>query len=210
MAVSDPRPVSPPPLTREPRLADPPPVGVPVPQDPLPVPKIEVPEEPMRPLDMQLRLPPHRNKVERVADHTTGIFDDVKEWVELRIKIVRSEIETLIDSRVMALRGQIMFFAAAGLTGLYFLITLAIVIGALAGGRYWIGFLVVNLILAAGTWWAKRTFAPGKMRVERSKATGQIKVSHEDTPAQKEAKDKGEPEPEPGKLNASSKPSAQA
>lgn len=164
----------------------------------------------MHPLETRLRLPAHRNKVERVADHTTGIFDDVKEWVELRIKIVRSEIEALIDGRILALRGQLIFGVAAGITALYFLVTLAVIIGALSGGRYWIGFLVVNLILAGATWWAKRTFAPGKMRVERSKATGQVKISHEETPAQHEAKQKGEPVPKPGELNESSRPSAQA
>ena len=227
MAVPDPRPVSPAAPLREPApldapppvaghaLVDPPPVGVPLPGDPLPVapslvPRAEPFEEPMRPLDTQLRLPAHRNKVERVADHTTGVVDDVKEWVELRIKLVRAELEMLIDTRVLALRGTIMFYGAAALAGLYFLVTLAVIIGAIFGGRYWIGFLVVNLILAGGAWWAKREFAPGAMHVERSKATGQIKVSHEDTPAQKEAKDKGEPEPEPGELNESSKPNAEA
>ncbi len=222
MAAPDPRPVSssphdpaplggPAPVGAPP--VEPPPVGVPLARDPLPVapplvPRTEPFEEPMHPLETRLRLPAHRNKVERVADHTTGLYDDIKEWVELRIKIVRSELEMLIDTRVLALRGTIMFYGAAALAGLYFLVTLAVIIGAIFGGRYWIGFLTVNLILAGAAWWAKRKFAPGAMHVERSKATGQIKISHEDTPAQKEAKEKGEPEPEPGELNESSRPTA--
>lgn len=155
------------------------------------------------PIEERFRLPAHRNKVERVADHTQGLFDDVTEWVELRVQLVKSEIEALIDSRVGAMRGLLVFGVTAALTGLYFLVTLAVIIGALTGGRYWIGFLIVNVILLGITFWVKREFAPGKMRVERSKATGTLKVSHEDTPAQREAKDKGEPIPHAGEKTSS-------
>lgn len=155
------------------------------------------------PVEERFRLPAHRNKIERVADHTQGLFDDVTEWVELRIQLVKSEVEALIDSRVGAMRGLLVFGVTAALTGLYALVTLAVVIGALTGGRYWIGFLVVNLILVAVTFWVKREFAPGKMRVERSKATGTLKVSHEDTPAQRDAKKKGEPIPSAGEKTSS-------
>ena len=152
--------------------------------------------------DVMHQLPAHRNKAERVTDHAKGLVDDVKEWVDLRIELVRGEIEAFVDNRVGQMRGLIVFGVAAALTGLYALITLAIVIGALTGGRYWIGFLVVNLILAAGTFWVKRKFAPGKMRVEHSKATGQLKISHEETPAQSEAKKEGREKPEHGELKA--------
>ena len=155
------------------------------------------------PIEEKFRLPAHRNKFERVSDHASGLVDDVTEWVELRVQLVKSEIEALIDSRVGAMRGLLVFGVTAALTGLYFLVTLAVIIGALTGGRYWIGFLVVNLILVAVTWWVKREFAPGKMRVERSKATGTLKVSHEDTPAQREAKDKGAPVPKAGEKTSS-------
>lgn len=193
MPASNSRVVTPPDTVRPALPTDPPPADVPVPAG----------MATGVPVEERFRLPAHRNKVERVADHTQGLFDDVTEWVELRIQLVRSEIEALIDSRVGAMRGLLVFGVTAALTGLYALVTLAIVIGALTGGRYWIGFLVVNLILVAVTFWVKREFAPGKMRVERSKATGTLKVSHEDTPAQREAKDKGEPVPEAGEKTSS-------
>ncbi len=155
------------------------------------------------PVDERFRLPAHRNKFERVTDHTQGLLDDVTEWVELRVQLVKSEVEALIDSRVGAMRGLLIFGVTAAITGLFALVTLAIGLGALFGGRYWIGFLVVNLILVAVTLWVKREFAPGKMRVERSKATGTLKVSHDETPAQREAKEKGEPVPEAGDKTSS-------
>ena len=155
------------------------------------------------PIEERFRLPAHRNKVERVVDHTHGLVDDITEWVELRVKLVKSEIEALIDSRVGAMRGLLVFGVTAALTGLYALVTLAVIIGALTGGRYWIGFLVVNLILVAVTLFVKREFAPGKMRIERSKATGTLKVSHDETPAQREAKEKGQPVPNAGEKTSS-------
>lgn len=165
---------------------------------------------PVVPVEERFRLPAHRNKIERVVDHTHGLVEDVTEWVELRIQLVKSEIEALIDSRVGAMRGLIVFGVAAALTGLYALITLALLVGWLFSLALestllaaFLGFLLVNLILVAVTLWVKREFAPGKMRVERSKATGTLKVSHDETPAQREAKEKGEPVPDAGEKTSS-------
>ena len=62
----DPVMADPPPLV-DPLMVEPPPVGQSPPR-PAPLPP-ELAEEPMRPLETRLRLPAHRNKVERVADH---------------------------------------------------------------------------------------------------------------------------------------------
>lgn len=163
------------------------------------------------PIEERFRLPEHRNKIERVVDHTQGLVEDVTEWVELRIQLVKSEVEALIDSRVGAMRGLLVFGITAALTGLYALITFALLFGWVLSLVFdistllavFLGFLLINLILVVATLWVKREFAPGKMRVERSKATGTLKVSHEDTPAQREAKEKGGAVPEPGEKTSS-------
>lgn len=196
MASPDPRSVTSPPVVE---LPEEPPRVTPVPP-PRTAPVMTAP--PMAVEDVVHQLPPHRNKVERVADHATGLVDDVKEWVDLRIELVRGEIEAFIDSRVGALRGLVVVGIAAAITGMFALVTLGLGLGALFGRRYWLGFLVLTLLLALGTWLAKRTFAPGKMRIEHSKATGQLKISHEETPAQHEAKKKGRPQPDEGELRA--------
>ena len=163
-------------------------------------PALPDPERPPAPVSH--RLPEHKGKLARITDDLGGLSEDLREWVELKVQLVRSEIEAFIDSRVGALRGLAVFGIAAAITALFGLVTLAVGLGALFGGRYWLGFLIVNLILAIGTWIVKREFAPGKMHVERSKATGTLKISHDKTPAQKEAEQKGEPVPEQGELKA--------
>ncbi len=194
MATLDPPPVTAPPHDRR---------SPPLPDAPPPVQPPPVPVPPVAPIiDQAHQLPAHRNKVGRVTDHAKGLVDDVKEWVEIRVELVRGEIEALIDSRVGALRGLIIVGVMAGITGLFALATLGLGLGALFGRRYWLGFLVVSLILALATWLAKRKFAPGKMRIEHSKSTGQLKISHDETPAQHEAKVEGRPMPKKGALHA--------
>jgi hypothetical protein len=173
---------------------------------PAPIYEPAIPDPAVPPAPVERRLPVHRNKAERVTEHLAGLSEDLREWVELRIRLVKAEVETLIDSRVGAMRGLLVFGVTASITGLFALVTLAIGLGALFGGRYWLGFLLVNLVLLIVTLVVKRKFAPGKLRMERSKATGTLKVSHEKTPAQNEAEKKGKPVPDQGELKPSVSP----
>jgi hypothetical protein len=137
------------------------------------------------------RLPAHRNKAERVTDHLAGLSEDLREWVELRIQLIRKEIEEKIEGRLSTVKGIVAVGVVAAITALFALVTLAVGIGALAGGRYWLGFLVVTLLLAVVTYVLKRTMAPGAIHIEREKSTGKIKVSHDETPAEHEQKRNG-------------------
>lgn len=97
-------------------------------------------------------LPPHRDKLERVTDHVAAISADLREWVELRIALVKRQVEGVVgimervqhlaEAAKLAVPGVILI-----LIGLMFLlVTLALGIGA-ALGSYWLGFLIVTLVL---------------------------------------------------------------
>lgn len=112
-------------------------------------------------------LPPHRDKLERVTDHVAAISADLREWVELRIALVKRQVEGvvgllervqhLVEAAKLAVPGVVLI-----LIGLMFLlVTLALGIGA-ALGSYWLGFLIVTvLLLAVGgvlVWLGKRRY----------------------------------------------------
>ena len=154
---------------------------------PAPIYEPAIPDPTVPPAPVSHRLPAHRNKVERVTDHLAGLSEDLREWVELRIQLIRKEIEEKIEGRLSSVKGLAIVGALAAVTALFGLVTLAIGIGA-ATGHYWIGFLSVFVVLVLFTWLAKRKFAPGAIRVEHEKATGKLKIAHEETPAEHETK----------------------
>lgn len=173
-------------------LPDPPPVVAPGPAQ-------SVPEA--------RQLPAHRGKLERITDDLTGLTGDLKEWVDLRIRLAKSQIEDLIDGRVSSLKGLAIAGAAAAIAGLFALVTLSLLFAVglqqiWSGFDYWGGFLLTTLILFGVAAYVKKSFAPGKVSVERSKATGELKISHEETPAQREARKNNEEIPEHGSVHA--------
>lgn len=92
------------------------------------------------------RLPSGRNKIERIAQHSRGLVDDLKSWVELKIQHTKLQIkeeleERRIDLTLLAGAG---FFALLGF--LFGLVALALGLGAWLGHPGW-GFLVVTGLL---------------------------------------------------------------
>jgi len=89
---------------------------------------------------------PEGGKVQRIAAHTQGLFEDLREWIDLRIDLAILEVEERIDETknnialglVLAVFG---FFAA-----LFTLATVAIGVGWLLGHPFW-GFLAVTMAL---------------------------------------------------------------
>ena len=144
------------------------------------------PELPRPSIGLDHRLPVHKNKVERVTGHLAELSEDLREWVELRVQLIRKEIEEKIEGRLSSVKGIVAFGVAGAVTGLFALVTLAIGLGAAFGGRYWLGFLVVTALLAVTTYVVKRKMAPGAIHIEHEKSTGKLKITHDETPADHE------------------------
>ena len=136
-------------------------------------------------------LPPHHTKVERVADHVAAISADLREWTELRIALVKRQIEGIVgilerlqhlaEAAKLAVPGIVLI-----LIGLMFLlVTLALGIGALIGS-VWGGFAIVTLILlvAGGVlaWLGKKRYDEAEEAVAEAKRIerSQRHVSRED------------------------------
>ena len=90
-----------------------------------------------RRVDTAHQLPPHRGKVARVADHLAAVSSDAREWVELRIDLVKAEItekkDEVVGQAKRVGRGAA-YLAVAGVVALY---ALGFVLSALAVGLGW-------------------------------------------------------------------------
>ncbi|MCH8960803.1 MAG: phage holin family protein [Bacteroidetes bacterium] len=90
-------------------------------------------------------------KVESIAQQSNGLFDDVKEWIDLKIQFTWLDIQAKIDAvKQDAVVGAIV--AVLGILGFVFaLLTGALGLGAWLGHPAW-GFLIVTgvLFLTAG------------------------------------------------------------
>ena len=97
-------------------------------------------------------LPPHQSKVERVTGHLAALSADLREWTELRIDLVKRQVEGIQGQieRLQHYLDSAVFFVLAlgcGLAGLTFLfVALAFGIGALVGSLG-AGFLITALLL---------------------------------------------------------------
>ena len=123
-------------------------------------------------------LPPHQTKTERVADHVAAISADLREWTELRIALVKRQIEGVVgilerlqhlaDAAKLAIPGALLVILAA----LLFVITLALGIGALIGST-WGGFAIVaTLLLVIGgvlVWLGKKRYDQAQEEVAEAK-----------------------------------------
>ena len=112
-------------------------------------------------------------KVDRIAQQSKGLFDDVKDWIDLKITLVELEIRQKIEDR----RDDAITFVVVGfllvMALVFMLITLALGLGAWLGHPAW-GFLIVTglLVLGAGLIYAVR-------------ASGKDKAPPEDVPDRK-------------------------
>lgn len=111
-----------------------------------------------------LQLPPHRDKAGRVADHVAALSADMRAWTELQIALLWRKVEGVVGifERIQHLVPALKLYVPGALlvvVGLFFLlVTAALGVGALVGS-YWLGFLIVTLVLFAvggGLIWAGR------------------------------------------------------
>lgn len=89
---------------------------------------------------------PRGGTLGRIAGHTQGLVEDLREWIDLRIDLAILEVEEKVDK----LRNEI----ALGLTlaffgffaALFVLVTAALGLGWVLGHPFW-GFLIVSGVL---------------------------------------------------------------
>ena len=92
------------------------------------------------------QLPPGGTPVERLSMQTKGLAEDVKDWVELRIRLVQTEVEEKIQQKVHQVVMRMIPLVLGGLAGLFLLVTIALAPGSWLGAYAW-GFLIVTAVL---------------------------------------------------------------
>jgi hypothetical protein len=157
---------------------EPPPVapdGAPLARDPAPI-----GPPPVAVIDEAHRLPPHRSKLTRVQDHLHGTVNGLTEWMELRIAIIRREVEEAIEAKkhqaevlgkawgVTAVLGL-----AAALMALFFLgFLFSALWGLLLVSVLWslaLGYLTLVVLLGVGALVAMRRAKAAGARLQSPK-----------------------------------------
>lgn len=147
----------------------------------LPPPPVPDVPAPLSPAAVTTPARPPGGLIKRVATHTENLAKEVVDWVELKMQLVRLEIEETFETRVetmvmrtldevqrnprIAFLANIMVngivFALLALGGLFFALTaLAFLLGDWLGHVSW-GFLIVAVITLAigfGVWRVKPKF----------------------------------------------------
>ncbi|QXD16092.1 phage holin family protein [Rhodocaloribacter litoris] len=97
------------------------------------------------------QLPSDATRLERIALHTRGLVEDVKEWVDLKIQLVQVQIEERIEERLNRAALGVVLGVVVLLALVFALTAAALGLGAWLGHSAW-GFLVVAgvLLVVAG------------------------------------------------------------
>ena len=82
----------------------------------------------------------------RIAAHTQGLFEDLREWIDLRIDLAILEVEERIDEAKNSLALGITLAVFGFFAALFTLTTVALGVGWLLGHPFW-GFLAVTVAL---------------------------------------------------------------
>ncbi|WP_412062962.1 phage holin family protein [Rubrivirga sp. IMCC45206] len=97
-------------------------------------------------------LPPHQTKLDRVTGHVAALSEDLREWVELRIDLVKRQVEGVVGQleRVQHYLDAAAFFVPAALLAitavLFLFVTVALLIGDLVGS-VWGGFAITTVLM---------------------------------------------------------------
>ena len=89
---------------------------------------------------------PRGGKLGRIAGHTQGLVEDLREWIDLRIDLAILEVEEKVDDlrNEVALGLTLAFFGF--FAALFVFTTVALGLGWLLGHPFW-GFLIVSVLL---------------------------------------------------------------
>ncbi len=109
------------------------------------------------------QLPPHGTSIDRLGQHTRGLVDDVKEWVDLRIKLLQTEIENQFRGKINELMfrsiPKLIPILLTSMGSMFLMVALALFIGWALGHPAW-GFLVMGLLFSGVGygyyWWYQR------------------------------------------------------
>jgi hypothetical protein len=146
-----------------------PPLALPAPL-PVPVRTPAIPDPSRPPVPVARRLPEHRGKIGRINGALAGLSEDLREWVELRVELVRTELLEAVEfKKAQAIQGvSAGLFAVLG--ALFLLVTLALGLGWWLGHPFW-GFLIVTLLLllVAGVCWMVFKPKPPSTRVPETR-----------------------------------------
>lgn len=116
--------------------------------------------------------PKSGNRMTRLAGESRALFDDLREWVDLRVQLVQVEIEERIEKMANELIA-IIIVVVLGLFAVAFLLHgVAIWIGEALGGTQW-GYLIVAGVLGLITLIVKAT-KPDFVGRQKSSAPAQI------------------------------------
>ena len=89
-------------------------------------------------------------RIDRIADQTRGLIDDIKEWIDLKVQLVQLELEERFETLANQILGTLVVIVLAFVTVLFALIAASVAIGNWLGDPLW-GFLVVTGILVIAT-----------------------------------------------------------
>jgi len=89
---------------------------------------------------------PEGGKMRRIAAHTQGLFEDLREWIDLRIDLAILEVEERIDEAKNGIALGVTLAIFAFFAALFTLTTIALGVGWLLGHPFW-GFLAVSVAL---------------------------------------------------------------
>ena len=67
----------------------------------------------------------NRGFLSRIQNRASDGFDGLKEWVELRIELVRSEVEAVVDSKLSEVKAMALVGVFAGIAAFFLLMALA-------------------------------------------------------------------------------------
>lgn len=89
---------------------------------------------------------PRGGKLGRIAGHTRGLVEDLREWMDLRLDLAILEVEEKVDTlrNEVALGLTLAFFGF--FAALFGFTTVALGLGWLLGHPFW-GFLIVSSVL---------------------------------------------------------------
>lgn len=86
-------------------------------------------------------------RIDRIADQTRALVEDIKEWIDLKVQLVQLELEERFETLANNILATILVVVLAFITLLFALIAGALALGNWLGDPLW-GFLIVTGVLA--------------------------------------------------------------
>ncbi|ARA92624.1 hypothetical protein AWN76_005215 [Rhodothermaceae bacterium RA] len=85
-------------------------------------------------------------KIDRITRHTRDLVQDVRNWVDLKLKLTRLEVQEQVDEALHQARIGAALAFVGFLAVQFLLVTLALLIGDALGHAKW-GFLILTMLL---------------------------------------------------------------